>query len=88
MASMPAKMPVTIELPNSGIINGSRFQARCRGLACAIYPAIVLLHQARTSKIKLNGVSVARLKRLKPASVATWRSLRSPAWAPSPRPTS
>jgi hypothetical protein len=44
--------------------------------------------QARTSKIMLNGVSVARRKRLKPASVATWRSLRSPAWAPSPRPTS
>jgi hypothetical protein len=44
--------------------------------------------QACTSKIILNGVSVARRKRLKPASVATWRNLPSPAWAPSPRATS
>jgi hypothetical protein len=44
--------------------------------------------QERTSKIMLNGVSVARRNCLKPASVATWRSLRSPACAPSPQPTS
>ena len=44
--------------------------------------------QERTSKIMLNGVSVARRNRWKPASVATWRSLRSPACAPSPQPTS
>ena len=30
-----------------------------------------LINQGRTSKIMLNGVSVARRKRLKPASVAT-----------------
>jgi hypothetical protein len=53
-----------------------------------VNPAVAPLDQARTSKIMLKGVSVARRKRLKPASVATCRSLRSPAWAPSPRPTS
>jgi hypothetical protein len=32
---------------------------------------VALICQERTSKIMLNGVSVARRKRLKPASVAT-----------------
>lgn len=44
--------------------------------------------QALTSKTMLNGVSVARRKRLKPASSATLRSRISPACAPSPSPTS
>jgi len=44
--------------------------------------------QACASKIMLKGVSVARRKRLKPASVTTWRNLPSPAWAPSPNATS
>src|SRR3981081_1837178 len=48
---------------------------------------VAQIGQARTSKIILNGVSVARRKRLKPASVATWRNLPSPACAPSPSPT-
>src|SRR5450631_2248583 len=49
---------------------------------------VAQIGQERTSKIMLNGVSVARRKRLKPASVATWRNLPSPAWAPSPKATS
>jgi hypothetical protein len=40
------------------------------------------------SMIKLNGVLVAVRKRLKPAEVTTSRSRFSPAWAPSPKPTS
>lgn len=40
------------------------------------------------SSIKLNGVSVALLKRVKPPEVATSRSRFSPAWAPRARPTS
>src|SRR5580704_4675519 len=38
--------------------------------------------QGRASKTTLNGVSVARRKRVKPASSATWRMASSPAWAP------
>jgi hypothetical protein len=49
---------------------------------------IARIQDACTSKIILNGVSVARRKRLKPASVATWRNLPSPACAPSPNATS
>ena len=44
--------------------------------------------QCVASSTKLKGVSVARRKLLKPASAKTWRSRRSPACAPSPRPTS
>src|SRR5712675_1716578 len=53
----------------------NRRQCRARGAA---FPAasklvrtVALIGQERTSKIMLNGVSVARRKRLKPASVAT-----------------
>jgi pimeloyl-ACP methyl ester carboxylesterase len=42
----------------------------------------------RASRTRLNGVSVARRKRLKPASSNTARRRASPACAPSPRPTS
>jgi len=37
----------------------------------ALMRTVLLIGQERTSKIMLNGVSVARRKRLKPASVAT-----------------
>jgi hypothetical protein len=40
------------------------------------------------SRIRLNGVSVARRNRVKPASANTRASRVSPAWAPSARPTS
>jgi hypothetical protein len=40
------------------------------------------------SSTRLNGVSVARRKRVNPPSVITSRSRDSPAWAPSARPTS
>ena len=40
------------------------------------------------SRMRLNGVSVARRTRLNPASRSTAASRRSPACAPSPRPTS
>src|SRR4029453_12582328 len=40
------------------------------------------------SRIRLNGVSVARRNRVKPASANTRASRASPAWAPSARPTS
>ena len=40
------------------------------------------------SRMMLNGVSVARRTWLNPASRSTMASWRSPAWAPSPRPTS
>src|SRR5262249_21485634 len=40
------------------------------------------------ARIMLNGVSAARCTRLKPPEVMTLRSLASPAWAPSPAPTS
>ena len=40
------------------------------------------------SRMRLNGVWVARRTRLKPASVSSAASRRSPACAPSPRPTS
>lgn len=43
---------------------------------------------ARASKIKLNGVSVARRKDVNPASSATDRKRFSPACAPSARPVS
>src|SRR5579885_933484 len=42
----------------------------------------------RASKTMLNGVSVARRKRVNPADVTTSRSLASPACAPNPSPTS
>ena len=40
------------------------------------------------SSIRLNGVSVARRNLVKPPSANTRASRTSPAWAPSPRPTS
>jgi hypothetical protein len=39
--------------------------------ASGLMRTVALIDQERTSKIMLNGVSVARRKRLKPASVAT-----------------
>ena len=42
----------------------------------------------RASRIRLNGVSVARRKRLNPASANTSRRRASPACAPRPSPTS
>ena len=42
----------------------------------------------RASSTRLNGVSVARRKLLKPACKKTLRSLSSPACAPKPSPTS
>lgn len=42
----------------------------------------------RASRIRLNGVSVARRKRVNPPAVTTCRSRSSPAWAPSANPTS
>ena len=50
--------------------------------ACALPPYF------RASKMRLNGVAVARRKRVKPASLKTFRSRASPACAPNPRPTS
>src|SRR6266850_1122793 len=44
--------------------------------------------QGRASKIKLNGVCVARRNWEKPPAVTTSRSRFSPAWAPSAKPTS
>src|SRR5438132_2979420 len=46
------------------------------------------LHHGRVSSTKLNGVAVARRKRVKPPAVTTWRSRASPAWAPRAIPTS
>ncbi len=42
----------------------------------------------RPSNTRLNGVSVARRNDEKPAALATSLNLLSPAWAPSPAPTS
>ena len=42
----------------------------------------------RASKMRLNGVAVARRKRVNPASRRHSRSRASPACAPNPRPTS
>ena len=42
--------------------------------------------QGRASNTRLNGVSATRRKRVKPASVTTWRIAASPAWAPSAYP--
>ena len=50
-------------------------------------PAL-LENYLRASRIKLNGVSVARRNCVKPASSNTSRSRSSPACAPSARPTS
>src|SRR5262249_3319417 len=44
--------------------------------------------QGRASRTILNGVSVARRKRVKPPEVTTCRSRVSPACAPRPSPTS
>ena len=51
-------------------------------------PSAVCGIYLRASRIRLNGVSVARLNVLKPASVKTLRNRASPAWAPRPSPTS
>jgi hypothetical protein len=45
--------------------------ARRISAASGLMRTVTLIGQERTSKIMLNGVSVARRKRLKPASVAT-----------------
>jgi len=45
-------------------------------------------HHGRPSNTRLKGVSVARRNEVKPADLATSVSLASPAWAPSPAPTS
>ena len=50
------------------------------GLPCGTY--------GRPSNTRLKGVSVARRNEEKPAALATLLSLLSPAWAPSPAPTS
>src|SRR5437870_11971083 len=42
----------------------------------------------RASRIRLNGVSVARRNRVNPPCVTTSRKRDSPAWAPRPSPTS
>src|ERR1700683_1128313 len=67
-------------LPPSGtrrisVIRGCRTGACRRG-------------HGRASNTRLNGVSAARRKRVKPAAVTTSRILASPAWAPSASPTS
>ena len=51
-------------------------------------PTRVAVRYGRTSSTRLNGVSVARRKRVKPPAVTTSRNRASPAWAPSARPTS
>ncbi len=48
----------------------------------------MLVGYGRASSTRLNGVSVARRKWLYPASDMTWPRRASPAWAPSPSPTS
>ncbi len=50
--------------------------------------AAALKHHAFASRIRLNGVSVARRKRVRPPWRATSRRRPSPACAPSARPTS
>jgi len=56
----------------------ARHQPEVNAMLSAPYPTapglmrtVVLIGQGRTSKIMLNGVSVARRNRLKPASVTT-----------------
>ena len=48
----------------------------------------IILCYGRASSTILNGVSVARRKRVKPPLVTTSRSFASPACAPNARPTS
>jgi hypothetical protein len=44
--------------------------------------------QGLASNTRLNGVSLARRKRLNPPEASTFRSRDSPAWAPKHNPTS
>ena len=44
--------------------------------------------QGRASRTRLNGVAVARRKRVNPPAITTSRSRASPAWAPRANPTS
>jgi hypothetical protein len=75
------KTPSSVDLaamsrpPDTTIATSVRSGFRALGAAfpaaSGLMRTIALIRQERTSKIMLNGVSVARRKRLKPASVAT-----------------
>lgn len=59
-------MPVGDMGPEKAVLWEPHFLA-----ASGAMHTVALIDQERTSKIMLNGVSVARRKRVKPASVAT-----------------
>jgi hypothetical protein len=79
--------------PRAARLTPPPFLQEFKGLGLFILKGPAASYTLRTSyflasRIRLNGVSVARRNRENPASANTRASRASPAWAPSARPTS